>query len=149
MKKFFEEFKKFAMRGNVIDLAVGVVIGGAFGKITTSLINDVIMPLIAWLTGARDMTALNILVRPEIVNEAGEVMQKAITIGVGTFLATVVDFLLIAIVVFFIVKASNKAKAIAEEMKKKEEEEAPAPEEPAGPTTEQLLADILAELKNK
>ena len=149
MKKLIAEFKEFIMRGNVVDMAVGVIIATAFGKITTSLINDVIMPLIAWLTGSRDMTALNILVRPEIVNEAGEVMQKAITIGVGTFLATVVDFLLIAIVVFVIVKASNKAKAIAEELKKKEEEEAPAPEEPAGPTTEQLLADILAELKNK
>ena len=149
MKNLIAEFKEFIMRGNVVDMAVGVIIATAFGKITTSLINDVIMPLIAWLTGSRDMTALNILVRPEVLNDAGEVVQKAITIGVGTFLATIVDFLLIAIVVFIIVKASNKAKAVAEEMKKKEEEEAPAEEEPAGPTTEELLADILAELKNK
>ena len=147
MKKLIAEFKEFIMRGNVVDMAVGVIIATAFGKITTSLINDVIMPLIAWLTGPRDMTALNILVRPEVLNEAGEVVQKAITIGVGTFIATVVDFLLIAIVVFIIVKASNKAKAVAEELKKKEEEEAPAEEEPAGPTTEELLAEILAELK--
>ena len=147
MKKLIAEFKEFIMRGNVVDMAVGVIIATAFGKITTSLINDVIMPLIAWLTGSRDMTALNILVRPEILNEAGEVVQKAITIGVGTFIATVIDFLLIAIVVFFIVKASNKAKAVAEELKKKEEEEVPAEEEPAGPTTEELLAEILAELK--
>ena len=104
MKKLIAEFKEFIMRGNVVDMAVGVIIATAFGKITTSLINDVIMPLIAWLTGSRDMTALNILVRPEILNEAGEVVQKAITIGVGTFIATVVDFLLIAIVVFIIVK---------------------------------------------
>lgn len=149
MKNLIAEFKEFIMRGNVVDMAVGVIIATAFSKITTSLINDVIMPLIAWLTGSRDMTALNILVRPEVLNDAGEVVQKAITIGVGTFLATVVDFLLIAIVVFIIVKASNKAKAVAEELKKKEEEEAPAEEEPAGPTTEELLADILAELKNK
>jgi len=148
MKKLIAEFKEFIMRGNVVDMAVGVIIATSFGKITTSLINDVIMPLIGWLTGSRDMTALNILVRPEVLDDAGNVLQAAITIGIGTFLATIVDFLLIALVVFFIVKASNKAKAVAEEMKKKEEEEA-APEEPAGPTTEQLLADILAELKNK
>ena len=147
MKNLIAEFKEFIMRGNVVDMAVGVIIATAFGKITTSLINDVIMPLIAWLTGSRDMTALNILVRPEVLNDAGEVVQKAITIGVGTFLATIVDFLLIAVVVFIIVKASNKAKAVAEELKKEEEEA--APEEPAGPTTEELLADILAELKNK
>jgi large conductance mechanosensitive channel len=145
MKNLITEFKEFISRGNVVDMAVGVIIATAFGKITTSLINDVIMPFIAWITGSRDMTALNILVRPEILNEAGEVVQKAITIGFGTLLATIVDFLLVALVVFFIMKASNKAKAVAEELKKEEEEA--APEEPAGPTTEELLAEILAELK--
>lgn len=148
MKNLIAEFKEFIMRGNVVDMAVGVIIATSFGKITTSLINDVIMPFISWITGARDMTALNILVRPEVLNEAGEVVQSAITIGIGTFIATVIDFLLIALVVFFIVKASNKAKAVAEAAKKQEEEES-APEEPAGPTTEQLLADILAELKKQ
>ena len=148
MKKLIAEFKEFIMRGNVVDMAVGVIIATSFGKITTSLINDVIMPFIGWVSGSRDMTALNILVRPEILDEAGNVTQAAITIGFGTFVATVVDFLLVALVVFCIVKASNKAKAIAEDLKKKEEEE-PAPEEPAGPTTEELLAEILAELKNK
>lgn len=148
MKKLIAEFKEFIMRGNVVDMAVGVIIATAFGKITTSLINDVIMPFIGWVTGSRDMTALNILVRPEVLDEAGDVVQAAITIGFGTFIATVVDFLLIAMVVFFIMKASNKAKAIAEDMKKKEAEAA-APEEPAGPTTEQLLAEILAELKKE
>ena len=146
MKKLIAEFKEFIMRGNVVDMAVGVIIATAFGKITTSLINDVIMPFIGWISGSRDMTALNILVRPEVLDEAGNVAQAAITIGFGTFIATVVDFLLIALVVFFIMKASNKAKAVAEELTKKEEEEA-AEEEPAGPTTEELLAEILAELK--
>ena len=148
MKNLIAEFKEFIMRGNVVDMAVGVIIATAFGKITTSLINDVIMPFIGWVTGSRDMTALNILVRPEVVDEAGNVVQAAITIGFGTFVATVVDFLLVAMVVFVIMKASNKAKAIAEDLKKKEEEDA-AEEEPAGPTTEELLAEILAELKNK
>ena len=146
MKKMIKEFKDFVMRGNVLDMAVGVIVAGAFGKITTSLVNDVFMPFISFLFGTRDMTALNLVVRPEIVNEAGEVVQAGIIIGFGTFVATIIDFLLVALVVFFIMKASNKAKAIAEDMKKKEEEEA-APEEPAGPTTEELLADILAELK--
>ena len=144
MKKMLEEFKAFIMRGNVLDMAVGVIVAGAFGKITTSLVNDLFMPFISWIFGARDMTALNVVVRPEIVNEAGEVTQAAITLGFGTFVATIIDFILIALVVFMVVKFMNAAKA---KLEKKEEEEAPAPEEPAGPTTEQLLADILAELK--
>lgn len=148
MKKLIAEFKEFIMRGNVLDMAIGVIIATAFGKITTSLINDVLMPFIGWITGSRDMTALNILVRPELVDETGAVVQAAITIGFGSLLATIIDFLLIALVVFFIMKASNKAMSIAEDLKKKEEEEA-APEEPAGPTTEELLAEILAELKKQ
>lgn len=148
MKKFIEEFKAFIMRGNVVDMAVGVIIATAFGKITTSLINDVFMPFISFVTGSRDMTALNLIVRPEIVNEAGEVIQAAITIGFGTFLATIIDFILIAFVVFLIVKSFNKAREVAESRKKKEEEEA-APAAPAGPTTEELLQQILDELKNK
>ncbi|MBR5261455.1 MAG: large conductance mechanosensitive channel protein MscL [Oscillospiraceae bacterium] len=147
MKKFIEEFKAFIMRGNVVDMAVGVIIATAFGKITTSLINDVFMPFISFVTGSRDMTALNLVVRPEIVNEAGEVTQAAITIGFGTFLATIIDFILIAFVVFLIVKSFNKAREVAEARKKKEEEEA-APPAPAGPTTEELLQQILDELKN-
>ena len=147
MKKFIEEFKAFIMRGNVVDMAVGVIIATAFGKITTSLINDVFMPFISFVTGSRDMTALNLVVRPEIVNEADEVTQAAITIGFGTFLATIIDFILIAFVVFLIVKSFNKAREVAEARKKKEEEEA-APPAPAGPTTEELLQQILDELKN-
>ncbi len=148
MKKFIEEFKAFIMRGNVVDMAVGVIIATAFGKITTSLINDVFMPFISFITGSRDMTALNLVVRPEIVDEAGTVTQAAITIGFGTFLATIIDFILIAFVVFLIVKSFNKAREVAEARKKKEEEEA-APAAPAGPTTEELLQQILDELKNK
>ena len=149
MKQLIAEFKEFIMRGNVLDMAIGVIIANAFGKITTSLINDVLMPFIGWVTGSRDMTALNILVRPEVLDETGAVVQEAITLGFGTLLATIVDFLLIALVVFLIVKASNKAKAIAENVTKHEEAEEPAPEEPAAPTTEQLLTEILAELKKQ
>ena len=147
MKKMFNEFKTFIMRGNVLDMAVGVIVAGAFGKITTSLVNDLFMPFISWIFGARDMTALNVIVRPEIVNEAGEVTQAAITLGFGTFVATIIDFILIAFVVFMVVKALNAAKAKFE----KPVEEAPA-EEPAPPAPsaeEVLLTEIRDLLKNK
>ena len=147
MKKMFEEFKKFIMRGNVLDMAVGVIVAGAFGKITTSLVNDLFMPLISWIFGTRDMTALNVIVRPEIVNEAGEVTQAAIVLGFGTFVATIIDFLLIALVVFMVVKLMNSAK----DKLAKKEEEAPA-EEPAPPAPsaeEVLLTEIRDLLKEK
>lgn len=147
MKKFFNEFKAFIMRGNVLDMAIGVVIAGAFGKITTSLVNDLILPLVSWICGTRDMTALNVLVRPAVVNEAGEVVKEAITLGFGSFVGTVIDFLLIALVVFAIVKVANKAHDLAH--KKEEEEKETAPEEPVKPTSEDLLAQILEELKKK
>ncbi len=151
MKKFAEEFKAFIMRGNVLDMAVGVIVATAFGKITTSLINDVIMPFISWIFGTRDMTALNLLVRPETLDAEGNVVQTAITIGFGTLVATIVDFILIAFVVFLIVKASNKAgekKRLEAEAKAAAEAAAKAAE-PVPPTSEELLAQILEELKKK
>lgn len=147
MKKLAQEFKEFIIRGNVLDMAVGVIIATAFGKITTSLVNDIFMPFISWIFGARDMSALNVVVRPEIKDAAGEVTQEAITLGFGTFVATVIDFILVALVVFAIVKSFNKAHELAEARKKKEEEA--AAEEPAGPSAEELLGQILDELKKK
>ena len=142
MKKFAAEFKQFIMRGNVMDMAVGVIVATAFGKITTSLVNDLFMPFISWLFGTRDMSALNLIARPEVV-ENGEVVQEAIVIGFGNFVAVVIDFLLMALVVFIILKLFNKARSLTE---KKAEPEEKAEEEPK-PTTEELLADILEELK--
>ena len=147
MKKMLDEFKTFIMRGNVLDMAVGVIVAGAFGKITTSLVNDLFMPFISWIFGTRDMTALNMVVRPEVVNEAGEVTQAAITIGFGTFIATIIDFLLIALVVFLVVKAINTAKAKFEKKEEPVAEEAPA--EPAPTKEELLLTEIRDLLKNK
>ena len=146
MKKMFNEFKAFIARGNVMDMAVGVIVATAFGKITTSLVNDVFMPFISWIFGTRDMTALNLVVRPEIVNDAGEVTQAAITIGFGTFVATIIDFILVALVVFMVVKAMNAAKA---KMEKKQEEEAVPPAPPAPSAEEVLLTEIRDLLKNK
>ena len=146
MKKLIGEFKAFIMRGNVLDMAIGVVIATAFGKITTSLVNDIIMPFVSWICGTRDMTALNLIVRPAELNQAGEVVKEAITIGFGSFVGTVIDFLLIALVVFAIVKVANKAHDLSH---KKEEKAEAAPEEPAKPSSEELLAQILEELKKK
>ena len=150
MKNFMEEFKKFISRGNVLDMAIGVIIASAFGKITTSLVNDVLLPFISLIFGARDMTALNLVVR-EAVMDGEVVVKEAITIGFGTLVGTIVDFILVALVVFAIVKAFNKAHEIAE-AKKKAAEEAEAveeePEEPK-PTTEELLGAILEEIKAK
>ena len=140
MKKFLSEFKEFALRGNVLDMAIGVVIGGAFGKITTSLVNDVFMPLIGLLIGGVDLGQLNIVLKPEVLDEAGKVVTEAVTLGIGTFLSTVIDFVLVAFVIFLMVKTMNKLASL----KKKEEE---APEEDPKPTSEELLTEIRDLLK--
>ena len=147
MKKFFEEFKAFVMRGNVMDMAVGVIVGGAFGAITSSLVANVITPLLAWLFGTPNTDALNITLRA--ADEAAG--TEAVVLGLGTFIGAVINFLVIALVLFSVIKAMNKAKELAEKAlkKQKEEEEAAAAEEPKGPTTEELLGEILAELKKK
>ena len=149
MKKFaiVDEFKKFISRGNVVDMAVGVVVGGAFGKIPTSLVNNLIMPFISWIFGTRDMTALDLVVRPEVVDEAGVVTQAAIPIGFGTFFATIIDFLLIALALFIMLKVINTAKSKLE--KKKVEEPAPPPPPPAPSAEEVLLTEIRDLLKEK
>ncbi len=102
----FSEFKKFAMRGNVVDLAVGVVIGAAFGKIVTSLVNDIIMPPIGVLTGGIDFSALNIVLK------AATADQAAITINYGVFLSNIIDFLIVAFSIFFVIKQMNKLKKL-------------------------------------
>ena len=98
MKKFLSEFKEFALRGNVLDMAIGVVIGGAFGKITTSLVNDVIMPLVGMLIGGIDLSQLDIVLKPAVMN-GDEVVTAAVTLGIGTFLTTIIDFILVALVI--------------------------------------------------
>ncbi len=145
MKKFVEEFKAFISRGNVMDMAVGVIVGGAFGAITSSLVANVITPLLAWIFGTPNTDALNITLRA--ADEAAG--TEAIVLGLGTFVGAIINFLVIALVLFSVIKAFNKAHELAEAAKKKEEEEAPAePEEPK-PTTEELLTAILDEIKKK
>ena len=147
MKKFFEEFKTFAMRGNVIDLAVGVVIGGAFGKITTSIVNDIIMPCISMITGGVDFTQWKIVLKEAVANAEGVIDPATeVAIRFGNTIAIIVDFIIIAFAVFCMVKALNGLH------KKKEEpapEPAPEPEPEPAPTAEELLTEIRDLLKNK
>jgi len=127
-----KEFKEFAMKGNVVDMAVGIIIGGAFGKIVSSLVSDVIMPPIGMLMGGVDFSDLAFVLK----EAEGEI--AAVTIGYGVFLMTVIDFLIIAFAIFMVVKGMNKMK--------KKEEAAPAP--PPGPSsTDKLLMEIRDSLK--
>jgi len=145
MKKFFEEFKTFAMRGNVIDMAVGVVIGGAFGKITTSIVNDIIMPLISMLTGGINFSDWKWVLKEAVLDAEGAVTSAEVAVNFGNTIAIILDFIIIAFAVFCMVKFLNN-------LHRKKEEPAPEPEpEPAppAPTTEELLAEIRDLLKNK
>ena len=148
MKKFFEEFKAFAMRGNVIDLAVGVVIGGAFGKITTSIVNDIIMPAISMITGGVNFADWKIVLKEAVANAEGVIDPATeVAIRYGNTIAIILDFIIIAFAVFCMVKALNN-------LHKKKEEPAPAPEPeapaaPPAPTAEELLTEIRDLLKDQ
>ena len=147
MKKFMEEFKAFAMRGNVIDLAVGMIIGSAFGKITTSLVNDVIMPAVSMLMGGVDFTQWKFVLKQAVLNADGTEAAAEIAIKYGNLIAVIVDFLIIAFSVFCMVKVINKMREKAEAMKKKEEEEAAPPADPEPSAEEKLLTEIRDLLK--
>ena len=138
---FIKEFKEFAMKGNVMDMAVGVIIGGAFGKIVTSLVNDVLMPLISVATGGISFTDLFINLSDDVKYKTLAEAQEAgaSVFAYGQFIQNIFDFIIIALCIFMMIKAMNK-------LKKKEE---PAPEAPKGPTQEELLAEIRDLLKNK
>ena len=148
MKKFFEEFKAFAMRGNVIDLAVGVVIGGAFGKITTSIVNDIIMPVIGVLTGGLNFSDWKIILKQAVLDAEGAVVNPEVAITFGNTIAIIIDFIIIAFAVFCLVKGINALH------RKKEDEPAPAPEPEPEPipepsAEEKLLTEIRDLLKDK
>ena len=138
---FIKEFKEFAVKGNVMDMAVGVIIGGAFGKIVTSLVGDVLMPVISLATGGIDFTNLfvNLSDDAKYATLAAAQEAGANVFAYGQFIQNVLDFIIIAFCIFLMIKGMNK-------LKKKEE---PAPEAPAGPTQEELLAEIRDLLKNK
>ena len=139
MKKTIKEFKEFIAKGNVIDMAVGVIIGGAFGKIVTSLVNDILMPLLGLATGGVDFSTKKLVMSPAVI-EGGEVVKEEAALLYGSFIQNITDFLLIALCIFFFIKAINKMK---DKLVKKEEK----PEEPAKPTSEELLTEIRDLLK--
>ena len=149
-KGFFTEFKKFIMRGNVIDMAVGVIIAGAFGKITTSLVNDVFMPLLGAIIGKIDLGKLNLEIVPAVTNADGTVITEAVTIGFGTLLSTIIDFILVSFIIVLMIKIFAKTREITEKkLLRKKEEESQQAEKPPLSSTDQLLTDILAELKKQ
>ena len=147
MKKFLNEFKAFAMRGNVIDLAVGVVIGGAFGKITTSLVNDILMPCISMLTGGVDFTAWKWVLKKAVTETAADgtvtEIAKEVAVNYGNTIAIIIDFIIIAFAVFCLVKGINSLH------RKKEEAPAAPPAPPEPSNEEKLLTEIRDLLKEK
>ena len=154
MKKFFEEFKNFIAKGNVIDMAVAVIIGGAFNKIITSLVNDIIMPAISMLMGGLDVTEWKYVISPAVIDATGVEVTAESAIRYGLFIQTVIDFLIVAFSIFVALKViltfQTKFKETADKLKKKEEEQVVEElvEEPAAPeiTAEQALLTEIRDL---
>ncbi|MBP5776420.1 MAG: large conductance mechanosensitive channel protein MscL [Prevotella sp.] len=139
---FIKEFKEFAVKGNVMDMAVGVIIGGAFGKIVSSLVDDILMPLIGKATGGVSFTDLFVNLGDGSYKTLAEAKEAgAAVFAYGQFIQNIVDFLIVAFCIFLMLKGINK-------MNRKKEEPA-EPAAPAGPTQEELLAEIRDLLKNK
>jgi len=139
------EFKAFAFKGNVMDMAIGVIIATAFSKIVSSLVGDVFMPLLSWIVGTRDYSQANIVLREEVLDDAGNVVTPGVSLMMGTFIMNVVDFFLMAVIVFLFVKL------ITGLIHKKQEE--PAPAAPPEPSKEEVLLteirDLLKEKEDK
>lgn len=133
-----KEFKEFAMRGNVVDMAVGIIIGGAFGKIISSFVADVLMPPIGLLLGGTDFTGLKITLKDPVM-EADKVVAPAVTLNYGQFIQVTIDFLIIAFAIFMLIKLMNRMK--------KAKEEAPAP--PPAPSKEEVLLTEIRDLLKK
>ena len=141
---FIKEFKEFAVKGNVMDMAVGVIIGGAFGKIVTSLVNDVLMPVIGKLTGGVSFVDLFVTLGDGNYKTLAEAKEAgAAVFAYGQFIQNIIDFLIVAFCIFMMIKGMNKL------TKKKEEPKPAEPEAPKGPTQEELLAEIRDLLKKK
>ena len=134
-----KEFKEFAMKGNVVDLAVGVVIGAAFGKIVNSLVSDVIMPPIGWLLGGVNFTDIKIKLSEAVLDATGKVVTAGVSINIGNFIQAVFDFIIVAAAIFMLVRAMNK-------MKKAEAE---APAAPAAPSNQEVLLTQIRDLLKK
>ncbi|MFA5302544.1 MAG: large-conductance mechanosensitive channel protein MscL [Bacteroidales bacterium] len=145
MSKFIQEFKQFAMKGNVVDMAVGIIIGGAFGKIVSSLVSDLLMPLVGALVGGVNFMDWKWTVVGERVSKVDpEILLPAVTLNYGNFIQVLIDFIIIAFCVFLLIKGINKMNSL-----KKKEEEAPAPAPDPKPTKEELLLTEIRDLLKK
>lgn len=141
----WKEFKTFIFRGNVMDLAIGVIIATSFAAIVNSLVKDVIMPCIGILTSGIDFTALKVVLKPAVLDAAGEILKPEVAIGYGIFINTITTFLIVALVIFIVVKVINKNREIMDAKIKRTKAEEPAPEIPADIA---LLTEIRDLLKN-
>ncbi|MCH5146902.1 MAG: large conductance mechanosensitive channel protein MscL [Clostridiales bacterium] len=163
MKKFFKEFKEFISRGNVLDMAVGIIIGGAFTAIVTALVTNILTPLINWIPGTNGTGALQVVLREAVLDAEGQVVTEALIIDFGAVISAIVTFILTALVLFIIIKIINsirnkadalkakKAESVAPEAVAAPAEETPAeeaPAAPAAPTEAELLAEIRDLLKS-
>lgn len=142
-KKFINEFKAMISKGNVVDMAFGVIIGGAFGKIVTSLVNDIIMPLISTLTVGMAIEDWKLVIKEAVTDASGEIIEAESAVLYGNFISTVVDFLIISLCIFIMIKAIGGAK----ERLKKKPEPAPEPEKPEKPAPETEL-DVLRSIRD-
>ena len=154
MGKFLQDFKAFAMKGNVIDMAVGVIIGGAFGKIVTSLVNDIIMPPIGLLVGGMDFKDLKWEMKEAVLNADGAVETAAVTLNYGNFVQQTIDFLIIAMSIFIVIRVITRLSEMRLQKEEEEKAAAPVPEPTPAPAPEpsaeeKLLAEIRDLLKEK
>ena len=144
MGKFLEDFKAFALKGNVIDMAVGVIVGGAFGKIVTSLVNDIIMPVITLCTGGTGFENMKFVIKHGIpATEDGKAAVEEVAIHYGTFIMNIVDFFIIAMSIFIAIRVTIKFK---ERWEKPEPEPQPEPEAEPAPTKEETLLSEIRDL---
>ena len=149
MKNFIKEFKEFALKGNIFDMAVGVVIGAAFKEIINALVNNIITPFIVLLTGKNSLEALKWVIKPEILDAAGEVVDPGVAVEYGVFLQAIVDFIIIAFCIFVVLRIMMNAQKKFDELRHKND--APVEEEPAAPDEDEisLLKEIRDSLKKE
>ena len=139
---FTKEFRDFISRGNVVDMAVGIIIGAAFGKIVSSFVTDVLMPPLGVLIGGMDFTGFKLILLQAQFDETGAVIKEAVSLNYGNFIQTTIDFIIIAFAIFLMIKAMNR-------MQRKQAEAPPAPPAPPAPTKEEILLEEIRDLLSK
>ncbi len=149
MKKFFQDFKAFIKKGNVLDMAVAVIIGAAFSPIVNSLVNNVIMPAIGFVIGDMDFTDLKTVLVPEVLDEVtGEVVTAEVAIGWGVFIGAIINFLIVALCVFILLRVALSAGNAAKKLRKGKKGEEPAPEPEPAPAPDTPEVALLKEIRD-